>query len=192
VLGPWKQLAGPLRILSDDRLREVHGFCNVVVPRQAGASASASPRRQVFLLNHEVHRFAWAFVIGAIFFGFNALANEKPTPEFQALMKANAAAAGPTGLRGHVPAKDYDAIVKDAAVLKANYVKIEAFWTQKKVDDAIKFSKDGGMAAGDLEAAAKAKDDAGITAAMGKVTATCSGCHTAHREQLPDKTYEIK
>ena len=144
------------------------------------------------MLNHEVQRFAWAFVIGAIFFGFNALANEKPTPEFQALMKANAAAAGPTGLRGHVPAKDYDAIVKDAAVLKANYVKIEAFWTQKKVDDAIKFSKDGGMAAGDLEAAAKAKDDAGITAAMGKVTATCSGCHTAHREQLPDKTYEIK
>jgi len=106
--------------------------------------------------------------------------------------EGNAAAAGPTGLRGHVPAKDYDAIVKDAAVLKANYVKIEAFWTQKKVDDAIKFSKDGGMAAGDLEAAAKAKDDAGITAAMGKVTATCSGCHTAHREQLPDKTYEIK
>jgi hypothetical protein len=136
--------------------------------------------------------FAWSFVTGAILFGFNALANEKPTPEFQALMKANAAAPGPTGLRGHVPAKDYDAIAKDAAVLKANYVKIEAFWTQKKADDAIKLAKDGGQAAADLETAAKAKDDAGIAAAMAKVTATCGGCHTAHREQLPDKTYEIK
>jgi cytochrome c556 len=136
--------------------------------------------------------FTLSLLAAAVLFGLNVLANEKPTPEFQELMKSNAAAAGPTGLRGHVPAKDYDAIAKDAATLKANYTKIEAFWTQKKVEDAIKLAKDGGKAAADLELAAKAKDDAGITAAMGKVTATCSGCHTAHRVQLPDKTYEIK
>ena len=134
----------------------------------------------------------WSLLTAAFVFGLNVMANEKPTPEFQELMKSNAAAAGQTGLRGHVPAKDYDAIAKDAATLKANFAKIEAFWTQKKVEDAIKLSKDGGKAAADLETAAKAKDDAGITAAMGKITPTCGGCHTAHREQLPDKTYEIK
>jgi mono/diheme cytochrome c family protein len=128
----------------------------------------------------------------AVVFGFNVWANEKPTTEFQDVMKSNAATAGPTGLRGHVTAKDYDAIAKDAATLKANYAKIEAFWTAKKVADAITFAKDGGQAATALETAANAKDDAGITAAVAKITPTCAGCHMAHREQLPDKSFEIK
>jgi cytochrome c556 len=128
----------------------------------------------------------------AVVFGFSLWANEKPTTEFQDIMKSNAAASGPAGLRAHVPAKDYDAIAKDAATLKANFAKIEAFWTAKKVTDAITFAKDGGQAATALETAAKAKDDAGITASMAKVTSSCGGCHMAHREQLPDKSYEIK
>lgn len=137
-------------------------------------------------------RLGLSLLAVTVFFGFSALANEKPTMEFQDVMKSNAAASGPMGLRAHVPAKDYDAIAKDAATLKANFTKIEAFWTQKKVADAITFSKDGGQAATALETAAKAKDDAGITAAMAKLTSTCGGCHMAHREQLPDKTFEIK
>jgi hypothetical protein len=128
----------------------------------------------------------------AVFFGISVLANEKPTTEFQDLMKSNAAASGPTGVRAHITAKDYDAIAKDAATLKANFTKIEAFWAQKKVDDAIKFAKDGGQAAAALETAAKAKNDAEITAAVAKIGPTCAGCHMAHREQLPDKTFEIK
>ena len=44
----------------------------------------------------------------------------------------------------------------------------------------------------DLEKAAKAKDDAAITAANTALTATCGGCHTAHRERLPDMSFEIK
>lgn len=137
-------------------------------------------------------RIGWSLVVGAVLFSFGVMANEKPTPEFQDLMKSNSAANGPTGLRAHVPAKDYEAIAKDAAILKANYAKISAFWTKKNVDDAIAFAKDGGLAAAALETAANAKDDAGITAAMAKLAPTCAGCHTAHREQLPDKTYEIK
>jgi hypothetical protein len=88
--------------------------------------------------------------------------------------------------------KDYDAIAKDAATLKSNFAKIEAFWTQKKVDDAIGFAKAGGKAAADLEAAAKTKDDAGIAAANMALTPACGGCHMAHRERLPDMTFEIK
>ena len=128
----------------------------------------------------------------AIAFGLTALANEKPTMEFQTIMRSNAATNGAMGLRAHITAKDYDAIAKDAATFKENFSKIETFWTQKKVDDAVKFAKTAHEAAEDLEKAAKAKDDAAIMTAQMKIGATCGGCHMAHREQLPDKTFEIK
>lgn len=128
----------------------------------------------------------------AVAFGLTVFANEKPTMEFQDIMKSNAATNGAMGLRAHITAKDYDAIVKDAETFKANFAKVEAFWTQKKVDDAIKFAKTAHEAAEDLEKAAKAKDDAAILAAQMKLTPNCAGCHMAHREQLPDKTFEIK
>jgi cytochrome c556 len=124
------------------------------------------------------------------FFGLTVIANEKPTAEYQGLMKSNGATAG--ALRMHVMAKDYDAIAMDAATLKGNFAKIEAFWTAKKVDDAIGFAKAGGNGAADLEAAAKAKSDERIAAATMTTTGACGGCHMAHRERLPDMTFEIK
>ena len=136
--------------------------------------------------------FGLSLLTMAIAFGLTALANEKPTTEFQNIMKSNAATNGAMGLRAHITAKDYDAIAKDAATFKENFSKIEAFWTQKKVDDAIKLAKTGHEAAEDLDKAAKAKDDAAIMAAQMKIGGTCGGCHMAHREQLPDKTFEIK
>ena len=126
----------------------------------------------------------------AVVFGMGVRANEKPTAEFQATMKSNGATLG--ALRMHIMAKDYDGIATDAATLKSNFAKIEAFWVQKKVDAAITFSKNGAKGAADLEAAAKAKDDAAITAANMAVGGSCGGCHMAHREQLPDKSFEIK
>jgi len=136
--------------------------------------------------------FGLSLLTMAIAFGLTALANEKPTMEFQNIMRSNAATNGAMGLRAHITAKDYDAIAKDAATFKENFSKIEAFWTQKKADDAIKLAKTGHEGAEDLEKAAKAKDDAGIMAAQMKIGAVCGGCHMAHREQLPDKTFEIK
>ena len=123
-------------------------------------------------------------------FSLTAIANEKPSPDFQNVMKSNAATN--MALKGHVSAKDYDAIAADAATFKANYSKIEAFWTAKKADDAIALAKAGAKGAADLEIAAKAKNDEGIAAATTAIGGTCAGCHKQHREQLPDKTYEIK
>lgn len=136
--------------------------------------------------------FGLSLLVLAVTFGLTVLANEKPTMEFQALMKSNAATSGATGLRAHITAKDYDAIAKDAATLKANFDKIEDFFTKQKVDDAVKFAKAARDASEELEKAANAKDDTAIAAAQMKITPNCAGCHTAHREQLPDKTYEIK
>jgi cytochrome c556 len=118
------------------------------------------------------------------------VANEKPTADYQAIMKSNGSTA--MGLGMHIMAKDYAAIAQDAATIKANLARAEAFWTAKKVDDAIGFAKAGGKGATDLEAAAKAKDDAGITAARMAMNGACGSCHMAHRERLPDMTFEIK
>jgi cytochrome c556 len=123
-------------------------------------------------------------------FGLTVIANEKPTAEFQGVMKSNGAANG--ALRMHIMAKDYDGIAADAATLRGNFGKIEAFWTAKKVDDAIGFAKAGAKGAADLEAAAKAKSDDRIAAAAMATTGSCGGCHMAHRERLPDMTFEIK
>ena len=117
-------------------------------------------------------------------------ANEKPTPEFQNLMKSNGATNGAIGQ--HLMAKDYAAIAGDVATLQANFSKIEAFWAGRKVDDAVTFAKNGAKALADLDAAAKAKDDAAIGAARMALGMACGGCHMAHRERLPDMSFEIK
>jgi cytochrome c556 len=128
--------------------------------------------------------------VATLALGLSVAANEKPSPEFQALMKSNAATNG--ALRMHIMAKDYDAIAADAATLKENFAKNEPFWTAMKADDALGFLKTGAKGAADLETAAKAKNDEGIAAASKAVASTCGGCHMAHRAQLPDKTSEIK
>jgi len=95
-------------------------------------------------------RIALPFMLTAtVALGLTAIANEKPSADFQSVMKSNGATT--MALRDHITAKNYDAIATDAATLKANFAKIEAFWTAKKVDDAITFAKTGAKGAADLE-----------------------------------------
>ncbi len=131
-----------------------------------------------------------AAVIAAVVVGFTVMANEKPSPEYQAAMK-NLGAAN-QGMRGDVTNKDYAAIEKHAATYKASFTVANAFWSAKKADDAIKLTEDGLKGAADLDASAKAKNDEGIAMAQRGIGATCRGCHAVHREQLPDMTFEIK
>lgn len=134
--------------------------------------------------------FTLSLLAVTVAFGLTLFANEKPTPELQATMKENAATNG--ALRMHIMEKNYEALAKDAQILKTNFGKIEAFFTEKKWQDAIDISKAGGKAAGELQAAAVAKDDTAIAAAQMALAPNCGGCHMKHREQLPDKSYEIK
>ena len=128
-------------------------------------------------------------VCAAVIVGFTVMASEKPSPEYQTAMKNLGTANG--ALRGNITAKDYPAIEANAATMKASFTVAEAFWVGKKADDAIALAKTGLKGAADLDAAAKAKNDAGIDAARGTIGATCRGCHMVHRDELPDKTYEI-
>ena len=122
-------------------------------------------------------------------FAVTVFANEKPSDAFQKTMK-DLNATG-QALRGHVTAKDNDAIAADAAKLKELFTTTAAFWKEKKVEDATNFANTGLKAATDLETAAKAKNDEGVAAAARAVNGTCMGCHAAHREKVGE-AYEIK
>jgi cytochrome c556 len=146
----------------------------------------------------------------AVAFATISMATEIPPKDFQEIMKANGVIIDTTlgiereapeqqsggrrgaSLRAHMKSKDYEGIASDAATLKANFTKVEAFWTQRKADDAINFSKAAIKAAGDLESAAKAKDDARISESAKALGDTCRDCHQSHRVmQLTDKTFQI-
>jgi cytochrome c556 len=128
-------------------------------------------------------------VVGAL--GISVMAaNEKPSTAMMEVMKANAATN--TTARAAEKANDYATLIKDAGTYRANLAYIDAYFTHKKLDAAATIAKSGLKGAMDLEAAATAKDAAGVAKAMAAVTGTCGGCHKQFREQLADKTYEIK
>ena len=128
--------------------------------------------------------------VGLALLGLGVIAAEKPSESYIAIMRSNSASQ--MSLRKNVEAKNYDLIAMDAAAFKANFTQVEAFWTPRRVDDAIGFAKTGLKAATDLEAAAKAKSDEGVTAAFKLIVGVCGACHMAHRVRLPDGTFEIK
>ena len=135
-------------------------------------------------------RSGWLTLGAAAVLGVVVMAGEKAPDSYIKNMKDTNAAA--QSLRKSVEAKDYAAIEKDAATLKTLFSSTEEFWTNRKADDAVAAAKTGVKAATDLEAAAKAKNEADVTAANKTLQGTCKTCHDAHRERLPDGTSEIK
>jgi cytochrome c556 len=130
-----------------------------------------------------------ALVAGSVL-AVGVMASEKPSDEYVKSMKETNVAA--QSLRKDVEAKDYDAVARDAATLKALFAGTEEFWTKRNAEDAVAAAKAGGKAAADLESAAKARNGDGVAASAKAVNGTCKTCHDAHRERLPDGTSEIK
>ena len=129
----------------------------------------------------------------AVVFGLRLWADEKAPESYSSAMKSAGATAAPLRMKLMAAPKDFDAIAKDAATFKTIYATALDYWTQKKVDDAIAMARTAATAAADLETAAKAKNEEGVTTAGAKVVGACAGCHMAHRSaRLPDGTYEIK
>jgi len=122
--------------------------------------------------------------------GLTLIAGEKPPESYVKNMKETNAAA--QELRKNLDAKNYDAIAKNGATLKTLFENTQSFWESRKMDDAVELAKNGGKAAGELETAAKAKNDEAVQTAAKTLNATCKTCHDAHRERLPDGTSEIK
>jgi cytochrome c556 len=86
----------------------------------------------------------------------------------------------------------FEPVEKDASTLKAAFAVTLEFWTAKKVRDAIQMAQDAVSDATTLERAAKAKHYDGVVAAEGAVLGACEPCHAAHRQPIPNGSFEIK
>jgi hypothetical protein len=96
-----------------------------------------------------------------------------------------------TGLGKKIAAKDASAAA-DSKQLAAWFGDVRKFWKGRKADDAVAFSK---TASAEFKAIQKLTsagkwEEAG--ASFKKATATCSGCHSAHREKAADGSWKVK
>jgi hypothetical protein len=100
-------------------------------------------------------------------------------PTFQSLQKNNTA-------------MNYADATSDAKKLEAWFKDVQGYWEAKKVDDAVGFAKTAITAAQDTSKASAAMSATGLTDAQKALGGACQGCHTAHRERLPDGSYKMK
>ena len=100
-------------------------------------------------------------------------------PTFVSLQRANASMSHEQGM-------------KDAQKLSDLFKDVQAYWEAKKVDDAVAFAK-GAVAAADATVkASESMDMTTLTSSQQKLTASCAGCHMAHRTRNADGSYTIK
>ena len=120
--------------------------------------------------------------------GLTAWAQDEAT--FQPWMKTVGATGG--SLRKNLEAKSGDAAAADAKKLQEVFGKVHGYYEDKKVEDASTFAKTAHDAYGEVAdyAAAGKFDEA--SASLKKASATCGGCHMAHREKAADGTYKMK
>lgn len=104
-------------------------------------------------------------------------------------MKAIGPANG--GLGKKLAAKDASAS-EDAKKLAGLFSNTRGYWEAKKIDDGVQFTA---SAIGVYEKVGSLLSEGKWDEAADeqkKVGASCQGCHTAHREKLPEGGYKIK
>lgn len=122
-------------------------------------------------------------------FGFAASASEKPPDTYkQAMQNLNAFASG---IDKAVTDENYDTVARLGQSARDAFGVAEKYWTGKSTD-AAQLAQKGGKAAADLVVMAGIKSQEGAAFAAKEARDGCMTCHTAHREQLADGSFEIK
>ncbi|HEV3214863.1 MAG TPA: ankyrin repeat domain-containing protein [Vicinamibacterales bacterium] len=86
-----------------------------------------------------------------------------------------------------------DDAAEAARRLEAIFTEVQAFWAARKIDDATATAGEALASAQAVLKAVAAHDMDGAGQAAGKqLNGTCTTCHTAHRERLPDGTFKLK
>jgi cytochrome c556 len=83
-------------------------------------------------------------------------------------------------------------VAASAAKLETIFKDVQAYWENKKVDDAATAAKNAVAATQAISKAAAAHDMAAATAASTTLGQQCMTCHTAHRERQPDGSFKMK
>jgi hypothetical protein len=81
---------------------------------------------------------------------------------------------------------------REARRLAGWFGDVQMYWDNRKVQDAAQFAKTAVLAARQIESASTTMDMTQLAAAEKTLASTCQGCHTSHREQMPDGTFRIK
>jgi|SRR5580704_1813186 cytochrome c556 len=110
--------------------------------------------------------------------------------EFQGWMKKTGGTVGK--LRKEVEAKAYPDVAKDATALAEVFKNVEDYFAKSHTDDAVAMAQGARAVAKQLADAAGSGDADAVANTMKGVQASCAGCHTAHREKLPEGGYKIK
>ncbi len=114
---------------------------------------------------------------------------EKPPEEYAKAMRDIRAAM--ENVDKALKAVDFEAVTKNAAIVEDAFLLVEKYWTGK-AEDALKWSQAAGKAASDLGSAASMASGDGIAFSAKELAAMCTACHEAHRERLPDGSFQIK
>jgi hypothetical protein len=109
--------------------------------------------------------------------------------EYQGYMKSVASSNGK--FQKGIMAKDAGVVTAEGMILETVFKQVEAFWQKRGVTDAANFAKQAHMAAAAASKAASAGNFDQAAAEGKNLTATCGGCHMAHREK-GDSGFKIK
>lgn len=110
--------------------------------------------------------------------------------DYQKWMKTVGATSG--SLRKNLDAKNGDAASADAKKLQVVFEQVHMFWHKKNLNDAMTYAMEASTAFGNLASQAAAGQFDDVAATLKTASATCGGCHAAHREKAADGSLEDK
>jgi hypothetical protein len=95
-------------------------------------------------------------------------------------------------LQKNLKARNGEAASADAHKLHMVFGEVHGFWQKKNVDDAMKFAMDASEGFHKVAEQASAGHFDEASATLKATTASCGGCHSAHREKTADGSFKIK
>jgi len=134
-------------------------------------------------------QLALVVILAAGVFAGNASFAQQKKP-YNELMKEIAATYA--SVKKNLDSNAAAAVAADAAKLQVLFKETEDFWVPFKTRDAIDAAKGAQDAAAGIAGAAKANNVQKAQASYNAIGKFCQGCHSSHREQMPDKTFKIK
>ena len=120
--------------------------------------------------------------------GLTALASDKPPADYANAMKAIAAAQD--AATKAIQTEDLEAVEKHAASIVDAFPVVEKYWAGKS--DVAPLARTAAKAASDLRVSAQQHSLEGVAYSAKELAAACAKCHDAHREKMPDGTFQIQ
>ena len=123
-------------------------------------------------------------------FGITAQAGEKPPEDFVQVMK-DLSVTLQDMIKGS-GSQEMDVVTTSIQPAKDALEQVVKFWDARNDSSAAGLTKTAIKAVTDMGTAAELNSAEGVAFALTELRTACGGCHKAHREKLPDGSYEIK